>query len=178
MFNTPEPPYICIEEMNSPLGFALASIIKFPPPGNQDDKPYSELICSEQDVAFIFELITLIADNNKFTLLLKRGHLKQLGAQINHLHPLKFLAAIFKNPRLRSCMNEIENDFFKWSGFMEGLAPNLTKEADKGKLEQYLQDFCTDLKVPTDHIKKYFQNRNWEAMVRYLVNHPFLKEEV
>ena len=53
---------------------------------------------------------------------------------------------------------------------MDGLAPNLTKEADKGKLDQYLQDFCADVKAPIDHIKKYFQNRNWEGMVRYLMN--------
>ena len=170
MFDASEPPYICIEEIDSPLGSELASIIKFPPAGSQEDKPYNELICSEQDQAFIYEIITLIADNNKLTLLLKRGHLKQLGAQINHLHPLKFLATIFKNPRLRSCMTEIENDFFKWNGFMDGLAPNLTKEADKGKLDQYLQDFCADVKAPIDHIKKYFQNRNWEGMVRYLMN--------
>ena len=174
MFDVPESPYIYIHESitDSPFGSELASIIKFPPPGNQDNKPYNELVCSEQDQAFIQELLTIIAENGKLTLLFKQGHLKQLGAQINHLHPLKFLATIFKNPRLRACMNEVANDYFKWSGFMDGLAPNLTKEADKGKLEQYLQDFCADIKVSTDHIKKYFQNRDWEALVRYLINSP------
>ena len=32
MFDASEPPYICIKEIDSPLGSELASIIKFPPP--------------------------------------------------------------------------------------------------------------------------------------------------
>lgn len=146
------------------------SIIKFPPAGEPKDLSYAELVCSDVDARCICEIITCVAKNGKVTLLFKQNHLRQLGAQIKHVHPLKFLATIFKDPKLRICMREISDDYFKWSEFMEGLAPNLTREADKGKLEQHLTAFASDVGVSPDHIRKYFQNRDWESLVRQLMN--------
>lgn len=152
----------------------IGSIIKFPPNGDKGDKSYDELPCSTIDMAIIHEIITGLAEYSRLTLLFKQGdHLKQLGAQINHVHPLKFLSTIFKDPDLRSHMLTIAEDGLKWTGFLDGLAPNLTKEADKGKLEQHLAAFCTDVGIPPDHIKKYFQNRDWESFVRYLMNYSY-----
>ncbi|MBX9744517.1 MAG: hypothetical protein K2X08_04830 [Chlamydiales bacterium] len=153
----------------------LATIIKFPPTGDRGDKPYSELICSEKDIAAIEKLITNLAKHDWLTLFFTNEGtlLKQLGAQINHVHPLKFLSTIFKDPTLRSCMSIIADDYLKWGNFMEGLAASLTKEADKGKLELHLTAFCADIGIPLKHIEKYFPNRTWEALVRSLMHYPY-----
>ena len=157
---------------SSEFGAALASIIKFPPSdGGKGDGTYERLGCSEQDCANIYELITTMAEHGKISLLFKQGHLKQLGAQLTHVHPLKFLSIVFKNPRLKNCMVDISNDYFKWNGFMDGIGPTLTREAEKGKLEIYLKDFSTDVGVPSESLKKYFQNRDWDGFVRYLMHH-------
>lgn len=163
------PPPSHYQQLAQKLPFKLASIIKIPPGTGQKDLNFKELPCSDQDKANIFEVITTMAENGKLSLLLKQGYLKNLGAQINHVHPLKFLATIFANARLKNCMCDIFDDYFKRNGFMDGLGPSLTREADKGKLEQYLHDFSNELKLPPEKIKEYFQSREWENMVWYFI---------
>lgn len=144
-----------------------ASIIKIPPTGG--DVKYADLICTEQDKSNIYEIIITLSENGKLSLLLKQGYLKQLGAQINHVHPLKFLVAIFSNPRLKFSMYDIFDDFFKRNGFMDGLGPSLEKEADRNRLMLYLNDFAADVAVPPENIRPYFITRDWENLVRYLM---------
>lgn len=146
-----------------------ASIIKFPPGGGKVEAGYKDLVCTDQDKATIYEIITTIAENSKLSLLLKQSHLKQLGAQINHVHPLKFLSTIFANPRLKMCMYDIFNDYFKRNGFMDGLVPSLQKEAERGKLAVLLPEFATEVSAPADAIKPYVDAMDWDNLVRFLM---------
>ena len=149
--------------------FSLASIIKLPTnPGV--DVAYKDLVCTEQDKANIVEIISVIADNSKFSLLLKQNHLKNLGSQVNHVHPLKFLSVALSSEYLKSCLIQIFDDYFKRNGFMDGLGPSLTREAEKGKLETYLPAFSQDVGVPVDMMLPYIQARDWEGLVRYLMH--------
>lgn len=110
-----------------------------------------------------------MSENGKLSLLLKQSYLKNIGAQINHVHPLKFISTIVTNPRLKTCMNEIFDDYFKRNGFMDGLGPSLSREADKGKIDPFLNDFSAEVKVPVESMRPYFQNRDWEGLVRFLM---------
>ena len=151
------------------FGSADGSIIKFPPPSKGDEVTYKDLPCSDQDRSYIFEIITTMAENGKISLLLKQNHLKQMGAQINHVHPLKFLSTIFTNDRLKECMVPIFDDYFKRNGFMDGLGPSLTVESEKGKLESFLPEFANEVQIPADALRPYFQSRDWEGLVRQLM---------
>ena len=168
MHDTPQPPKQHFQYFANHKSSPFASIIKFPPVGGQKDT-YKDLTCTDQDKANIFELITAMAENGKLSLLLKQSYLKNIGAQINHVHPMKFLGAIFSNPRLKECMVEIFDDYFKRNGFMDGLGPSLTREADKGKIEPYLNDFAAEVKIPADKLRPFFQSRDWEELVRFLM---------
>lgn len=66
-------------------------------------------------------------------------------------------------------MPNIFDDYFKRNGFLEGLGPSLTREAEKGKLDPYLNDFAAELNIPVNQIRTYFQTRDWENLVRYLI---------
>jgi hypothetical protein len=154
----------------------LASIIKVSPKEvaknttTTQSVPYKDLACSEEDKQIVEQLITTLASSSKISLLMKQGDLKALGAEISHLHGLKFLTAIFTNPSLKTPMYEIFMDRFKKDGFMGGLTPGLTKEANEGKLMQYASGFSAELKADLDTIKEFFRNQNWEGMVRYLID--------
>lgn len=152
----------------SPIKGLMASMIKFP----KDEKSpaYSELICTEQDKAAIYEIITLMADNGKISLLFKKGYIESLGKEIQHVHPLKFLSTIVTHPHLTECLFEIFDDFFKRNGFMEGLGTRLSKEAEKGKLGQYIGDFADEVRVPKERLMKYFRNHDWEGLARFFID--------
>jgi len=146
----------------------VGSIIKFPP-GGEKTQTYHDLICTDQDKAIIYELITTMAENRLLSLLLKKDHLEKIGEQINHVHPLKFLSTIFTNPRLKTCINDIFNDRFKKNGLMEGLGPSLEREARKGKLDPFIVDFSREVNVSPDSIRSYFQTRDWEELLYRLM---------
>lgn len=150
------------------VSFGLASIIKLPAhPG--EEVAYKDLVCTEQDKMNIIEIITILAENSKFSLLLKQTYLKGLGAQINHVHPLKFLSTSIGSPHLKSCVSIIFDDYFKRNGFMDGLGPSLTREAEKGKLDFYLPGFCAEVGVTPEEITPYCNARDWENLVRFLI---------
>jgi hypothetical protein len=158
-----------IRSLEIKIDCGLAVVVKIPPAKVQDEA-FAELICSEQDQIHIAEIIKTMAENGKLSLLFKQGHLKQLGAQINHVHPLKFLSIIFSNPELKNCMKEIFEDYFKRTGFLDGLGPSLSREMEKGKLTQHIEDFSKAVGVSPDGIRSYFQAADWEAFVRFLIN--------
>jgi len=149
----------------------LAPIIKIPPPESDKDLPYGELICTQEHQDQIAYIISTIASNSKVSLLFLQGDLKRAGAKINEVHPLKFLESIFANPALKEQMKEIENDRFKWSGFMDGLVPSLTNQANQGKLLQYLPDFAQRVGNAPEELISYFQSKDWDNLVRYLITH-------
>lgn len=145
----------------------LGSIIKFPV--NPSQQTYEELVCTDQDKATIYEIITTMSENGKMGLLFKKNHLNELGSKINHIHPLKFLSTIFSTPHLKECMNGIFEDYFKRNGFMDGLGPSLEKESEKGTLEKLLPGFAEEVSADFESLRPYFRSRDWENMVRKLI---------
>jgi hypothetical protein len=151
----------------------LAGIIKPPLGGTTKpigEIPYSALVCTEADKEKIFQIITTIAQHGKITLLFKSSELKRMGAEINHVHPLKFLATVFSNLTLKVYMSEIYGDYFKWNGFMDGLGPSLTNHAQQGKLDFYLNDFAKEVEVAPEALKGFIASLDWESFVCYLMN--------
>jgi hypothetical protein len=146
----------------------MASIIK-KPPAKPTETPYKELVCTEQDKAYIYEIISTMAEYGKIHLIFKQSQLKEMGAQINHVHPLKFLSSIFSDSYLKSCMAHVWADYFKKNGFLDGLAPSLTRESEKGKLTQYLSEFAKEVGVKEESLRPYFEARDWENLVLFLI---------
>lgn len=145
-----------------------ASIIK-KPPEKTSDLSYKDLVCTEEDQKAIYKIISTMAQKGKLGLLLQQSSLREMGASINHVHPLKFLATIFKDPYLKSCMPIIWNDYFKRHGFLDGLAPSLTREAEKGKLQKHLPDFAKDVGVDEKDLKSYVEVHDWSNLVLFLM---------
>jgi hypothetical protein len=110
-----------------------------------------------------------MGEKSKLSLLFQQGHLRELGSTINHVHPLKFLGTIFKDPYLKSCMMIVWNDSFKRNGFMEDLGPALDRESDKGKLAALIPDFATEVAIDAESIKPFFDSRDWNGFVQFLI---------
>ncbi|HLB53463.1 MAG TPA: hypothetical protein VJK48_07135 [Chlamydiales bacterium] len=145
----------------------LAAIVKIIP---QKDLSYRELPCTDQDQSKIAELVTFIAENNYATLLWREPHVRHLGAQINSVFPLKFLAFAIKH--VKPQLKMIFEDTLKRNGFMtgkDGLSVNLDREAQKGTLQQYIHSFSEDVGVSPVFLDPYFTARDWEGLVSSLI---------
>ncbi len=145
-----------------------ASIIKRPPV-KSTEVAYKDLPCSEQDKARIIELVSTVAESSKLSLLFNQSHLKEIGSQINHVHPMKFLSIVFSNPHLKGCMFFIWDDYFKRTEFMDGLGASLSREADKGKLLLYLDEFAAEIGASAGALKTFIDVRDWDNLVLYLI---------
>jgi hypothetical protein len=139
------------------------------PQQTSKDAAYTDLVCTEQDKAKIIEIITLIANNNKCSLLFKQNHLKSLGKEVDHVHPLKFLSVGMSTPYLKSCYVTIFGDYFKRNGVMVSLAPSLNREAEKRKLDQYLAPFAKEMGVPIETLRTFTEARDWEGLLQFLM---------
>lgn len=152
--------------LSAPLS---ASIIKIPPT-TQGELTYATLPCSDQQTAYIRELVSSMGNSGWLDLLSNQKHLKFIGSQIDTVHPLKFLAAIFVTPDLKIEMAKILDSYLKKDQMLDkGLIPNLDREADKGTLMKYLVPFAEDVRVSPDVLRPYFERRDWESMVRFLI---------
>jgi len=145
------------------------ALIKIP---TKQEKPenYGELIRSKKDEKVINELITTMAEKGKVKLLFIKHHMEELGDQVRHVHPLKFIGYIFSKKALKVHMKDILADYFKKSSFIDGLATPLNNEARKGKLNKYLEEFCAEVGVKDYEVKPYFQRRDWEGLLHFLSN--------
>ncbi len=148
--------------------FASCSIVKKPPP-KPVELSYNDLVCTEQDRANIYEIVSTVGEKGKIALLFNQAYLREKGAQINHVHPLKFLGVIFSNPHLKMCMAYIWDDYFKRNNFLTDLSAALSREADRGKLHPYLNDFAKEVNVPPESIKGYFDSRDWANFLLFLI---------
>jgi len=148
---------------------SFASIIQLP--SNLDENvAYRDLVCTEEDKANIFELITSLGDNNKFDLLLKQTYFRNLGTKLNHVYPLKFLAISISTPRLKEAFIAIFDDYFKRTSFMDSFNSSMSREADKGTFDLYLSDFLDEIRMPREKIEPYFLSRDWEGLLRFLMH--------
>jgi hypothetical protein len=160
------------DELSVALPKTIAHIV-IPPPTQPPtaDVAYDQLACSDVDKQKITRLISTIAENGKLVLLLKyQRELRQIGREIDHVHPLKFLSTIMSNPTLKADMREIYHDYFKWTNVMDGLGNGLTTQAKQGKVAIYLNEFAKEVGVKPEALQGYVQSQDWENMVVFLMN--------
>ena len=171
------PKALTVESRFIPINI-IAGIIKLPPSAeagqSSKDLTYNELTCTEIDKKNIAYIFSTMAEYGKLKLLFSyKSELKQRGAEINHVHPLKLLGVIFSDSYLKQCMNQIYTDYFKWDGFLngegDGLIQSLERHACQGKIDPYLNDFAKEVGADSEMLKGYAKSSDWENMVRYLL---------
>ena len=149
----------------------LGGLIKVKPEKNE---PFQNLRLTNEDVENITFIIISLGEQGKLSLLVNKTELQRRGELIQGVHPLKFLTVVFKDRHLKKfCMPEILNDYYKKKNFLDGLGSNMTKEAQKGKIQKYMPDFLNEINLNSQHMNnllKFVEARNWEEFVRYIIN--------
>lgn len=156
-------------------GKQARAIIRVPPKEETTSAQvaYQHLPCIEHHKDVIGYIITSMGTQSYFWLFRHSNELKAKGKEINDVHPLKFLETVFspegRSKGLRQHMEAVMDSRFTRSNFIDGLGSSLTKKSMDGHLHVYLQDFASALQVAPHEIHGYFQNHDWEGMVRHLM---------
>ncbi len=170
---SPETEMVFFQREKPSIPYTL--IAQKPPPITIKPKPkedaYASLYCDDRDKKCISEIIRHLGERGKMWLLGHKSYMNELGDSIQHVHPLKFLEVICSDDYLKACMREAFEDYFKRNHFMDGLGEGLNNKAMTGDLEQHIPDFAEAVHITKEEIFPYFQKRDWEGLVRYLITH-------
>lgn len=144
----------------------LASPFKIEKP---EFKNFEELPLLNKEEETIQKIMNALASSSIPRLIWKQKELEKMGKSINHVHPLKFISFIINEPILRSDLQEVHRNFFKWRGFLDGFRRRMTEEFYKGNLKKFLPGFCESVCVKEEVIDHFIEKRDWEGLVKSIL---------
>ncbi len=149
----------------------LSAIVKFPSKNNKM-VTYQELPRTFEDEQKIDDLISTLGIHGKITLLLHHEkRLRKMGDELRYMHPFKFIGYIFSKPDLKEHMRAIFDDYFKRTNFVKDFAQTMDIYDLRNKLMPYLDDFANEVKIAVDKIKPFIDKKDWEGLLRFLINY-------
>lgn len=130
---------------------------------------YSPLTKNEKaDLTYI---LNTMARNSLASIATHRSSLKKAGERIDHLHPLRFLLAIFTDEELKADVNAIRGRHFVWKEFLSGITGSLETESKiKNLKSEYIRDFCKVLKIDEKKIAPLIKEEKWKDLVNVLID--------
>ncbi|HSX37617.1 MAG TPA: tetratricopeptide repeat protein [Chlamydiales bacterium] len=141
-------------------------------------------ICPDIDKKHIRDLIITLDDGSILSLSAKMSRLAEIGDQIAHLHPMTFIKETLSDPNLRKRMKKIFSHPLKrtgimtGSGFRKGFNHHLTKAANIGELDTYIESFANSLHVSAKEIKPLIQSHEWTNLYVYLIEKTCAREDL
>ncbi|MBS0606533.1 MAG: hypothetical protein KF898_07890 [Parachlamydiales bacterium] len=130
--------------------------------------PFSTLPIISDEKRKIFQIVHTLGTTNPIFLWPQQSTLEQLGREIEHVHPFKFLEYIILHPTLCRDIDAIRNSSLLWPRFLEGLANKLIRE--RAGLANFLPGFARSLQIPPVNLEPFLGSGNWEAMTFYIID--------
>lgn len=138
---------------------------------------FIQLPLDEVKTKLITELISTVGHSHWTYLGLPhiQSKLLQIGRDIQHVHPLRFLGVVFADPDLRKAMRGIYASGLKWKSFLygshnqTGFSHKMDREWERNNLTPYLWGFSQYVKKHPDQISPYFERKDWIGLVEYLM---------
>jgi AAA+ ATPase superfamily predicted ATPase len=116
----------------------------------------------------IAHTIETLGNSSLVSLAREKSALEKEGREIEHIHPLKFLACIFSEERLKAAMHNIHGRSWVWGQFFKGLKEALETEHMHENLLPYIQDFSNHLKISSKKIYALVEKQRWKEFIEIL----------
>ena len=130
---------------------------------------YNQLRLTDSDKKHIKKIITTMAENNVFQLILDKKSLEKKGKQIRPVHPLRFLGFICSDNYLRKCLHSISKNHFKWSSFVDGFKDRMKEESKKGQLLPYVPGFSSQVNTNPSVVEEFIKRGDYEGLMKYFI---------
>lgn len=140
--------------------------------GNQSrhvTRDYS-LELTQSDRNDIRYIITTMADKSLATLLRLKGQLETAGDRIDHVHPLRFLEAIFGDEQLKVAIHNIRKRGWVWGDFFKGISTSLGLEYSHNNVtDEMVHDFASIVKISPKEILPSIHSQKWAEFIDILI---------
>ncbi len=99
-----------------------------------------------------------------------QSSLKGVGAKVEHIHPLRFLALIFTDEQMKASMQAMRSRTWIYDEFLKGLKQSLEKESSRGNLTlDQAKDFSKRVDLSFELIRPPVEKRQWANLVETLI---------
>lgn len=130
---------------------------------------FEDIPLHEKEEKVIEKLMHCLASSSVPKLIWKQNDLQKMGKAINHVHPLKFISYIINQPILRSDLQEVHRNYFKWRGFLDGFRRRMTEEFYKDTLKDLIPGFAQSVDVRPEIVEHFVERRDWEGLVKSIL---------
>lgn len=120
-----------------------------------------------KDIRFI---LTTLANNSLPSIWQQKGALERAGDRIDHVHPLRFIMAVFTDEELKVAMHNIKGRSWVWNEFFQGMCESLSTEMNNKNLKQdYINDFSKIVGIDPTLITAAIYDQRWSDFVDILI---------
>lgn len=133
---------------------------------------YSNAVTSKEkkDIRFILKNM---AQKSLASLLSVKSQMEDAGDRIEHLHPLRFLEAVFSDEELKAYFHQVKKrGSWLWSEFSKGLKTSMQEEFDIGNFQDaFIYDFSSNLNIDASLIQNHIHSAQWDDLIKALLQH-------
>ncbi|MFY7843388.1 MAG: hypothetical protein ACOVOR_05180 [Rhabdochlamydiaceae bacterium] len=136
---------------------------------NKNSRSLDDLPMTDEDKSNIRYIVNTLGEKNLFKIALKKEKLERLGRKVRYIHPMKFLAFVLQDKKMRENLKKIKKNPFKWYKFKEGFGEKMKEERKNHTLYPYVLDFSERLNVDSSKVKQYLDDKDWEGLLKFLL---------
>lgn len=130
---------------------------------------FYQLSLDDREKKLIHELIKTIAEKNIWGLLFKKKEMEKLGKRVNQVHPMRFMAHILSDPKLKKWLRDIRHSSFKWDHFIDGFSDRMKEEGAKNNLLPYVPGMAHLLHADPNQLFDFIRDKDYEGLVKSLL---------
>lgn len=141
-----------------------------PKPPAAPSAPRDYYALSSKDKENITYLLTTLGFQPILKINSKKSSLTKVGAQVDHVHPLRFFYFVFTNDELIASIHNIRGRSWLWKDFIGPLHDSLSKENSLGNITQaQIIDLAAAVKIDPNLIIAPSQSQDWTGFVESLL---------
>lgn len=125
---------------------------------------------SEANKKSIEYIIETLGNSSLISIAKQKSGLQRAGSQITAVHPLRFLAFVFTEEKLKAAMHNMNGRAWVWKEFVDGLKGSMDEEAQRGNMTvEQIQDFAATVQLDPSLLYNLVVNRRWKDFIQTLI---------
>jgi hypothetical protein len=125
-----------------------------------------------QEKGDIRYIIVTLANRSLISIARCKETLEMCGDRIDHLHPLKFLYAVFSDEELKVGIRNVRSRGWIWGDFISGIRESFITEASNNNItHEHLHHLAQSVGIDASLILPSAQAQNWDELIEIMIVH-------